>query len=138
MQANSKITELEAKLASLQRELTVLQKQDKRTLIDWGDLFDLSDSETETTSSRSSQKRKKGQAFPPLFNYGGFFPDKTGTLVPVDEQMPAMPASSSQAVGSQPTLLPGHPPTLRIAPLWGKGDPPILVTGMLPRLLRKT
>ena len=49
-----------------------------------------------------------------------------------------MLASSSQAVGSQTSLLLGHPPTLRIAPPWRKGDPPILVTGMLPRLLRKT
>ena len=32
----------------------------------------------------------------------------------------------------------GHPPTSRIAPPWGKGDPPISVTGMLPRLLGKT
>ena len=38
------------------------------------------------------------------------------TLVPVDEQMLAMLASS-QAVGSQTTLLPGHPPTAKIAPL---------------------
>ena len=60
VQANSKITELEAKLISLQRELAVLQKQDKRMPINWGDLFDLSDSESETMSGRSSQKRKKG------------------------------------------------------------------------------
>ena len=53
--------------------------------------------------------------------------------------MPMMPASSSlQAVGSQTTLPLGHPPTLRIAPPWGKGDPPNSVTGMLPRLLKKT
>ena len=31
-----------------------------------------------------------------------------------------------------------NPPTSRIAPLWGKGDPPILVTGVLPRPLRET
>ena len=31
-----------------------------------------------------------------------------------------------------------NPPTSRIAPLWGKGDPPILVTGVLPRPLGKT
>ena len=105
--------------------------------IDWGDLFDLSDSESETTSGRSSQERKKSQAFPPSFNYGGFFPDKASMLVPVDEQMPAMLASS-QAVGSQTTLLLGHLPTSRITPLWEKGDPTISVTGMLPRLLRKT
>ena len=59
VQANSKIAELEAKLVSLQKELTVLQKQDKRMPIDWGDPFDLSDSESETTSSQSSWKRKK-------------------------------------------------------------------------------
>ena len=52
--------------------------------------------------------------------------------------MPMMPASSLQAVGSQTTLPLVHPPTSRIAPLWGKGDPPISVTGVLPRPLRKT
>ena len=102
-------------------------------------MFNFSDSESEATSGRSSQKRKKGQAFPPLFNYRGFFPNEAGTSVPVDEQMPMMPASPSpQAVGAQTTPLMGHLPTSRIAPLWGKGDPPILITGMLPRLLRKT
>ena len=60
-------------------------------------------------------------------------------LVLVDEQMLMMLASSSsQTVGSQTTLPLGHPPTSRIAPLWGKGDPPISVTGMLPRPLGKT
>ena len=59
--------------------------------------------------------------------------------VPVDEQMPMMLASAlSQAVGPQATPLMGHPPTSRIAPPWGKGDPPILVTRMLPRPLGKT
>ena len=65
VQANSRIGELEAKLVGLQRELAVLQKQDKRTPINQGDLFDFSDSESEVTSSRSSWKRKKGQAYPP-------------------------------------------------------------------------
>ena len=59
-------------------------------------------------------------------------------LVLADELMPMMLASSSQAVGSQTTLPQVNPPTLRIASLWGKGDPPILVTGVLPRPLRKT
>ena len=60
-------------------------------------------------------------------------------MVPVDEQMPMMLASaSSPAVGPQATPLAGNLPTLRIAPLWGKGDPPFLVTGMLPRPLGKT
>ena len=85
MQANLKITELEAKLTSLQRELTVLKKQDKRMPIDQGDLFNLSDSESENTSGRSSQKRKKGQAFPLSFNYWVFFPDEASMSVPVDE-----------------------------------------------------
>ena len=84
-QANSRITELEAKLMGLQRELAVLQKQDKRTPIDWGNSFEFSDSESEATSGRSSQKRKKGQAFPPSINYGGFFPDEAGMLVLVNE-----------------------------------------------------
>ena len=52
--------------------------------------------------------------------------------------MPMMPASSSKAVGSQTTLPQVNPPTSRIGPPWGKGDPPILVTGVLPRPLRKT
>ena len=49
-----------------------------------------------------------------------------------------MPASLSQAVGLQTTLPQVNPPMSRIAPPWGKGDPPILVTGVLPRLLGKT
>ena len=50
-----------------------------------------------------------------------------------------IPASApAPAVGPQAKLLTGHLPTLRIAPPWGKGDTPISVTGMLPRLLRKT
>ena len=68
-QANSRITDLEAKLMGLQRELAVLQKQDKRTPINQGDLFNFSDSESEAMSSRSSWKRKKGQAFPPSTSY---------------------------------------------------------------------
>ena len=90
-------------------------------------------------SSRSSQKRKKGQAFPPSISYGGFFPNEAGMSVPVNEQMPMMPASTSPlVVGPQATPLMGHLPTSRITPPWGKGDPPISVTGMLPRLLGKT
>ena len=116
MQANSRITELEAKLAGLQRELAVLQKQDKRTPINQGDSFDFSDSESEATTSRSSQKRKKGQAFLPSISYGGFFPDEASMSVPVNEQMLMMPASeSAPVVGPLATLLTGHPPTLRIA-----------------------
>ena len=85
-----------------------------------------------------SQKWKKGQAFPLSLSYRGFFLDKASTSVLADEQMPMMPASPSQAVGSQTTLPLGHPPTSRIAPPWGKGDPPISVTGVLPRPLGKT
>ena len=59
-------------------------------------------------------------------------------LVLADELMPMMPASLSQAVGSQTTLPQVNPPTSRIAPPWGKGDPPISVTGVLPRPLGKT
>ena len=70
---------------SFQKELTVLQQQDKRTPINQGNLYNFSDSESEPTFSRSSWKRKKSQAFPPSFNYGGFFPDEAGTSVPVDE-----------------------------------------------------
>ena len=138
MQANSKITELEAKLAELQHELTVLQMQDKRTPITQDDLYGFLGSDSEPTSGQLSQKRKKCQAFPPAISYGSFFLRKASTSVLADEPMPMMPASSSQAVGSQTTLPQVNPPTLRIAPPWGKGDPPILVTGVLPRPLRKT
>ena len=85
-----------------------------------------------------SQKRKKGQAFPPAISYGGFFLSEASMSVLADELMPMMPALSSQAVGAQTTLPLVNPPTSRIAPLWGKGDPSISVTGVLPRLLRKT
>ena len=119
--------------------LAVLQKQDKRTPINQGNSFNFSDSESEVTSGRSSQKRKKGQAFSPAISYGGFFPDEAGMSVLVDKQMPMMLAlASAPAVGPLATPLAGHPPTSRIAPLWGKGDPPISVTGMLPRPLGKT
>ena len=122
----------------LQQELAVLQTQDKRMPIVWGDPYDFSGSDSEPTSGQSSWKRKKGQAFPPAISYGGFFTSKASTLVLADEPMPMMPASSSQAVGSQTTLPLVNPPTLKIAPPWGKGDPPISVTGVLPQLLRKT
>ena len=101
------------------------------------DPYDFLGSNSEPTSSRLSWKRKKSQAFPLAISYGGFFLDEASTSVLADEQRPMMLASSSQAVGSQ-TLLPQvHLPTSRIAPPWGKGDPPILVTGMLPRPLGK-
>ena len=76
--------------------------------------------------------------FPPAISYGGFFLSKANTLVLADEQMLMMLASSSQAVGLQTTLPQVNPPMSRIAPLWGKGDPPISVIGVLPRLLGKT
>ena len=76
--------------------------------------------------------------FLPAISYKGFFPSEASTSVLADEQMPMMLASSLQAVGSQTTLPQVNPPTLRIAPLWGKGDPPISVTGALPRPLGKT
>ena len=102
------------------------------------DQYGFSGSDSEPTSGRSSWKRKKGQAFPLAISYGGFFPSEASTSVLADKLMPMMPASSSQAVGSQTTLPQVNPPTSRIAPPWGKGDPPILVTGVLPRPLRKT
>ena len=85
MQANSKITELEVKLAELQQELAVLQMQDKRMPIVWGDLYDFLGSDSEPTSGQSSQKRKKGQVFPPAISYGGFFPSKASMSVLADE-----------------------------------------------------
>ena len=100
--------------------------------------YGFSGSDSEPTSGQSSWKRKKGQAFLPAISYGGFFPSKASTLVLADELMPMMPALSSQAVGSQTTLPQENPPTSRIAPPWGKGDPPISVTGVLPKPLGKT
>ena len=94
-------------------------------------------SDSEPTSGQLIRKRKKGQALPLAISYGGFFPSEASTLVLADEPTPMMPASSSQAVGSQTALPQVNPPTLRIAPPWGKGDPPILVTGVLPRPLGK-
>ena len=117
--------ELKAKLAELQQELAVLQTQDNRMPITWDDPYGFLGSDSELTSGQLSQKRKKGQAFPPAISYGGFFPSEASMSVLADEPMPIMPASSSQAVGSQTTLPLVHPPTSRIAPLWGKGDPPI-------------
>ena len=107
-------------------------------LIAWDDPYGFSGSDSEPTSSRLSWKRKKGQAFPPAISYGGFFLSEASTSVLADEPMPMMTASSSQAVGSQTPLPQVNPPTSRIAPPWGKGDPPILVTGVLPRPLGKT
>ena len=130
--------ELETKLTELQQELTALQMQDKRTLIVWDNQYRFLGSDSEPTSGQSSQKRKKGQAFPPAISYGGFFPSEASTSVLADELMLMMLASSSQAVGSQTSLPQVHLPTSRIAPPWGKGDPPILVTGVLPRPLGKT
>ena len=112
--------------------------QDKRTPIVQHDLYNFLGSDSEPTSGRLSQKWKKGQSFPLAISYRGFFLNEASTLVLADEQMLMMLASSSQTVGSQTTLPLGNLPTLRIAPLWGKGDPLILVTGVLPRLLRKT
>ena len=137
-QANSKIMEFETKLTELQQELTALQMQDKRMLIVRDNQYGFLGSDSEPTSGQSSQKRKKGQAFLPAISYGGFFPSEASTSVLADEPMPMMPASSSQAVGLQTTLPLVNPPTSRITPLWGKGDPPISVTGVLPRPLGKT
>ena len=112
--------------ANLQiEELGVLQMQDKRMPVDRGDLYNFSGSDSETTSGRSSQKRKKGQAFPPSISYGGFFPDNACTPIPVKALMLASLASvSTSAVGLIATLLTGHLPTSRTVPPWGKGDPP--------------
>ena len=112
--------------------------QDKRTPVAWDDPYGILGSDSEPTSGRSSQKRKKGQVFPLAITYGDFFLSKASTSVLADEPMQMMPASSSQVVGSQTTLPLVHPPTSRITPPWGKGEPPISVTGVLPRLLRKT
>ena len=129
--------ELAAKLAELQEELTVLQMQDKRTPIAWDDPYSFSGSDSEPTSGKLSWKRKMGQAFLLAISYGGFFLSKASMSVLADEPMLMMLASSLQAVGSQTTLPLVSPPTSRIAHPWGKGDPPILVTGVLPRLLGK-
>ena len=77
--------ELEAKLEELHQELAVLQMQDKRMPIVWGDLYDFLGSDSEPTSGQSSQKRKKGQVFPPAISYGRFFPSKASMSVLADE-----------------------------------------------------
>ena len=123
VQANSKIAELEAKLAELQQELTALQMQDKRMPITQDDPYDFLGSDSEPTSGQSSWKRKKSQAFQPAISYRGFFLSKASMSVLADEQMLMMPASLLRAVGSQTTLPLVSPPTSRIAPPWGKGDP---------------
>ena len=112
--------------------------QDKQTPVAQDNLYRFLGSDSEPTSGQSSQKRKKGQAFPPAISYRGFFLSETSMSVLADELMLMMPASLSQAVGSQTTLPLVHPPTSRITPPWGKGDPPISVTGVLPRPLGKT
>ena len=76
--------------------------------------------------------------FPLAISYRGFFLSESSTSVLADEQMLMMPASSSQAVRLQTTLPQVNPPMSRITLLWGNGDPPISVTGVLPRLLGKT
>ena len=65
------------------------------------DQYGFSGSDSEPTSGRLSQKRKKGQPFPPAISYGGFFPSKASTSVLADEPMLMMLASSSQATGSR-------------------------------------
>ena len=80
-------------------------------------------SDSEPTSGRSSRKWKKGQAFPLAISYRGFFPSDASTLVLADEPMPMMPASSSQAVGSQTTLPQVNPPIVFLQWLGSLSDP---------------
>ena len=100
--------------------------------------YRFSGSDSEPTSGRSSWKREKGQAFPLAISYGGFFLSEASTSVLADKLMPMMLVLSSQVVGSQTSLPLVNPPTSRMAPPWGKDDPPISVTGVLPRPLGKT
>ena len=95
--------ELEAKLAELQQELTVLHLQDKQTPVAQDNLYRFSGSDSEPTSGQSSQKRKKGQVFLPAISYGGFFPSEASTSVLADEPMPMMLASSASV--HQPVLM---------------------------------
>ena len=97
--------------------------QDKRITTVQDDPYGFSGSDSEPTSGQSSQKRKKGQPFPPAISYGDFFLSEASTSVLADEPMLMMPASSSQAVGSQTTLPLVHPLTSRIAPPWGRVTP---------------
>ena len=53
-------------------------------LIFWQDQYGFLGSDSEPTSGQSSQKRKKGQAFPPAISYGGFFPSKASMSVLAD------------------------------------------------------
>ena len=77
--------ELEAKLAELQQELTVLHLQDKGMPVGQDNLYRVSGSDSEPTSGRSSWKQKKGQAFPPAISYRGFFLNEASTLVLADK-----------------------------------------------------
>ena len=79
--------------------------------IAWDDLYSFLGSDSEPTSGRLSQKRKKGQAFPLAISYKGFFLSEASMSVLADDLMLMMLASSSQAVGSQTTLPLVHPPT---------------------------
>ena len=137
-QANSRFTELEAKLVGLQRELTVLQKQDKRTPINQGNSFDFSDSESEATSSQSSRKSKKGQAFPQPSTMRASSLIKlvvsTGQWGDADDARISF-STSGRASGHTTCGTPTH---IKDHSTMGEGWPPILVTGMLPRPLRKT
>ena len=94
--------ELEAKVAELQQELTVLQMQDKRMPISQDDPYRFLGSDSEPTSGQLSWKRKKGQAFLLAISYGGFFPSEASTSVLADEQVLMMPASL--ALVHQPVL----------------------------------
>ena len=62
MQANSKITELEAKLAELQQELAVLQMQDKRTPIARDDPYSFSGSDSELSGDDLFSAPKTSQS----------------------------------------------------------------------------
>ena len=84
-------------------------------------------------------EKEEGPGLPPLHQLWGLLPQWSqyvGTGRWADADMPA--SAPTPVVGPQATPPMEHPPMSRIAPLWGKGDPPILVTGVLPRLLGKT
>ena len=61
--------------------------QDKQTPVAQDNLYGFLGSDSEPTSGQSSQKRKKGQAFPPAISYRGFFLSETSMSVLADELM---------------------------------------------------
>ena len=75
MQPNSKITELEAKLAELQQELTVLQMQDKQTPIAQDDPYRFLGSDSGTHFWLIEPEKEEGPGVPAGHQLWGLLPE---------------------------------------------------------------